>query len=188
MSFVIINDCLHDTDCSFYKHNIKVGRYSNIEGIFLPTIEEALLREPIVSCKCIQKKYKQLLFELEGKKKMMHFKTLLIKYAELSNVSAEENYYGDIVLHTKIETWIVSVIEVTEKENIAEICLYHKNNIEFAKNKNKCGTSLYPDYHIQYHKKQSIGDIVLYVLNHEAYRWRVQGTLSDTLKKLLKSL
>ena len=162
--------------------------YYNDEGIFVSKLEDAIEYSPIATCKCVQKKYKVILADYERMCGLRHYKSLLKKYAEMSNVTVEENAYGDLILKTKLETWIVSVLSITEKENIAEICLYHKNNIDFIHSKTKCGTSLYPDYHVQYQKKQSIGDLVLYIVNHEEYRWRVPNSLSEALKKLLKTL
>lgn len=100
------------------------------------------------------------------------------EYLEFLKQSAEE--YGftivlrdndDIELITNIEKWIVHIEQFTGS-GTAKVVLYHRNNLLFKGN-GKCGSSIYPEYHIQFKETLLPTDIVAYAAKHEQGKWGV---------------
>lgn len=104
----------------------------------------------------------------------------LNKRAMQYNVSVQQNLQGDYVLKTAHEMWILAFDAVVDVRK-AEITLYHRS-CYFAYSK-KCGTTCYPDYHVQYRKIQTVVDVLKYVCRHDAYRYNThkRGTGTNSV-------
>lgn len=170
MQYAIQRNILHNTDCRQFKKWLDLN--GNADVLYMHTIEEAIRLDPLKVCNCVIKLYNNIYKRMQLMERIKGYQFKLQKYAEMNDLKCFVNENNDLVIKSKVEAWIVAIIDVAENYQNAEICLYHKNMMHNYSN--KCGTSLYPEYHVQYTKRQSIVDTVGYIIRHESGRWNIQ--------------
>ena len=92
----------------------------------------------------------------------------------------------DICISTNIEKWVIHILSIDE--DIAQMKLYHKNNLQFGLKHSKCGSSSYPEYHLQFRKSLTPSEVVLYMHNHEKNKWGAKAEISENVTVLNNSL
>lgn len=172
MKYVIMDNTLHITTCK--------KLIDTIGGTFISTLEEAVKLDPLKICSCIRRRYFEVRDRINQKRNQINFRDEFINIAKLYGVHCEVNHNDDLVIKTQVECWILSIISVKSSGDYAEVCLYHKS---MSLNRSqKCGVSLYPEYHVQFNKSMSTVSVLRYIMKHEHMKYRIQHDFKDLPK------
>ncbi len=87
-----------------------------------------------------------------------YHETYLISHLKEIGISAEQTSYG-VRYKTGIDSWVADIRDANADD--AYVILYHQNLIE------KGGSSKIPDHHVQYSKRATMDDLILYTTNHQ---------------------
>lgn len=180
MSYYIINNILHDAECKKCKNALNTG----LSNEYIANLDIVLGRD-LRLCKCCKTKYQNYLEYKNIQLLQTSFLKFVELYAKKYNYSTRVLDNEDIEVQSSIERWIIHITSF-EDMNLAKVVLYHRNNLKVCNN-NKCGSSIYPEYHVQFKKVATPSELITYMVNHETHKWGVkvvavsESTLSNKL-------
>lgn len=170
MGYYITADILHEETCKKCINAINGGfRYEYFENF------DAVYGREVRACKCCKTKYQNYKEYKHIEEQQEAFLKLVVLYANQYNYRVQVFDNADIEIQSNVEKWIIH-INSFEDTNVAKVVLYHRNNLNYSISKNKCGSSIYPEYHVQFKRTATPSELVTYVMNHEKNKWGVQVT------------
>lgn len=169
MKFYLINNVLHKETCKKCINALNcLTSYTEFASLEDCVKDESIKR----ACKCCQKQYAaEYDYYLETKKFDM-----ISNYANQRcldmGFGCNITDSGDIAIKTHVERWIISPCDINEN-GVFSCTLYHKNNVNYRKTE-KCKSTQYPEYHVQFTRKSTVDEILMYISKHEQSKWGVK--------------
>ena len=164
-----VQNVIHRKDCAKAKG----------KPYMLLDIKEILDLQGLKLCKCCKEQYKEMVYTYNIKQKYEEYVGFLKQSALEYGFTLTIRDNDDVEIATNIEKWIIHIVQFCG-EGTAKIVLYHKNNLLF-KHSVKCGSSIYPEYHIQFKDTLLPTDIVTYVAKHEQGKWGVSTAKTERI-------
>lgn len=169
----LINGVLHLCDCRKCVNALNSGLAHKDYSSYAECLQDNA--EIKRACKCCQKAYRM---EYAYHQELERY-ALLLRYAkercDRFGFTCEKLDTGDLAITTNVEHWIVGMKDFTEVDAF-NCVLWHRS---YYKNKNKCKSSIYPEYHIQFTRNMTFDEVLQYVAKHERDKWGATAPSCD---------
>ena len=168
----VINGVLHLGDCRKCINALNSGLAHKDYSSYAECVGDTEIKR---ACKCCQKAYRMECAYNQELKRYTHLLSYAKGRCEHYGFTCEKLDTGDIAITTHVEHWIVGMKDFTEV-GAFNCVLWHRS---YYKNKSKCKSSVYPEYHIQFTRNMTFDEVLQYVAKHEHDKWGATAPSRD---------